>query len=143
MFTVKTQDFELSLNCDPDDYIWKKYFPQTGRYLYKYPDVPEFITNYEIFRSEPHTPKPDIPEVGQKWCILKPEWTINDIEDDFFDLCVGDLVEVVSVEEYEDGDWTAFVVVDERMVDAGFTVGDTIAFFTQDHAVLKVIALYK
>lgn len=145
MFTAKTmEDFEITINCDPDSFVWKKYFPFTNTYLYKYPDVPEFKTNYEIFRDEPHTMKPPVPEVGEKWCIMKPEWSINDIEDDFFDLRVGDLVEISVVEEYEDGDWTAFVVVDERMGSVGnFQIGQTVALFTQDHAQLGVIAPYK
>lgn len=144
MFTAKTQDYELTINCDPDEFTWKKYFPETGRYMYKYPDVPEFVTDYQIFMSEKHTPAPEAPECGQQWVILKTDWTINGIEDDFFDMKVGDIIEVADVEQYDDSEgWSAMVIVDDRMTLQTFSTGDKVTFFTDEHMLLKVIARYK
>lgn len=144
MFTAKTTcGYEITVNCDPDEFTWKKYFPASERYTYKYPDTPEFMTDYKIFGSEPHAPMPDVPRVGQKWIILKTDWAINGIEDDFFGMRIGDVVTIAGVDEAENGEWAVDVVVDDRMVDLdGFEIGELVTLFTQEHVQLKVIAPY-
>lgn len=146
MFTVKTmEDYEITIHCDPNEFTWKKFYPVTGRYVYKYPDVPEFTTTFKIFGSEPHSKLPEPPRIGNKYIIVQEEWMLNGIEDDFFGLKKGDVVMVFDVEEYENtDDWCAFVKRDSRMVDMGdeFAIGTPVAFFSQEHVQKNVIARY-
>lgn len=146
MFTVKTNgEYELTINCDPDDFVWKKYFPNSHTYMYKYPDVPEFMTNFEIFGSENHGKFPEVPRKGQKYVILETDWHLNGIEDDFFGLKKGDIITVSDVEQHDDEcEWAAFVKRDDRMItmDDNTAVGEEVVCFTHEHVMLNVIARY-
>lgn len=143
MFTAKIKGGdEITVNRDPDSFIWMRYSEISGEYTYQYPDVPAFVTNFKIVGATKHKPDIPVPLPSQTWVILKDSWMCNGLADDFFGLQPGDMVTVTQVEEYEEGDWCAFVKIDERMdVDESIgRVGEEIAFFTNEQVDLKVIA---
>lgn len=146
MFTVKIKGGdELTINCDPDEFVWKKYSELHGEYTYKYPDVPEFMTTFEIFGSENHGKVPDAPRKGQQYVILQTRWHLNGIEDDFYGLEKGDVVTISDVEQHDDSEeWAAFVRRDARMATMrnDIAIGEEVVCFTHEHVVMNVIAPY-
>lgn len=71
MFTVKQGEYDLTINCEPHEFIWKKRYERHDHFVYKYPDVPEFSVTIQIPGDEkvPGLRGVDdgCPNVGESW----------------------------------------------------------------------------